>query len=674
MSRETRRTALAVAVIFLISVALNAALFLPGESKYRDSIEGGYASMARFVSENPNPFGWNPMQYFGMPTHMWYLPGVPYASALSMKLLPMLKPEHVYRLFVTTAACLLPVTAFLLAFYFSRSRRWALLATAGCLFLSPSYGLFYAVNWDRGITYLPWRMQILTKYGEGPHSTGLMLLPLALIFLWRTATQRRVSDIVIAAILMAFITLTNWVAALALAWCVLMMLVTGFGTAADTGFLARRIFGAATLAYAFACFWLTPEFVQVTLFNWPVDAFNYQVRTGQWVALGGLAAAIAAIRAISFRFPGYHYLTLLTLCCGGFFFIAAGHYWYGVDTIPESRRYAVEFELFLFLLLAELFRHMWTFRTPPKVFASGIFVGVLASFCLVPSVRQVTEYVTRGWIMSRPKPRQQTIEYTMAEYVNAQHPKGRIFASGGTRFRLNSWFLIPQVGGTFESGLHNRSALDLIYQIQTGAFREPAQWGPDALGLMRVAGVEYAIAHGRNSEEHWKNLKDERLFGGFPKPILERGDDRVYKIPYTGLANLVREEELLKHLPNGTNAGTTKEYVSAMDDQTRPRLTTVWRSNNEIEIMGEVPAGMWITLRVSHHQRWTATQDGEPVEIGADKIGFILLKPRPASQTKLVLRYHGSTQQYLFTGVSAVAWCGTAMFWWTDRKKRTPVG
>jgi len=625
--------------------------------------------MARFISESPNPFGWNPMQYFGLPTHMWYLPGVPYVSAGLIKLLPMLKAEHVYRLFVTTAACLLPVTAFLLAYYFSRSRRWALIAAAGCMFLSPSYGLFYAVNWDRGITYLPWRMQILTKYGEGPHSTGLTLLPLALIFLWRTATQRRRADLIVAAILMALITLTNWVAALALAWCVLMMLVTGLGTATETGFLARRIMAAAGLAYLLACFWLTPEFVQVTLFNWPVDAFNYQVGTGQWIALGGLILAIGAIRVLSHRFPGHHYLTLLALCCGGFFFVSAGHYWYGVDTVPESRRYAVEFELFLFLLLAELFRNMWPWRSPRKVLAAGILIGVLASFCLVPGVHQIHEYVTGGWLQLRPKPRQQTVEFQMADYVNSQKPQGRIFVSGGTRFRLNSWFLLPQVGGTFESGLHNRTALDLIYQIQVGAFREPVQWGTDAMGLMRVAGVEYAIAHGSGSEEHWKNLKDERLLSGFPKPVLDTGEDRVYKLPYKGLANLVKEEELLQHLPNGTNAGTTTAYVAAMDDPQRPQLRTTWKSNNQIEITGQVPAGMWITLRVSHHPRWTATQDGEPVEIASDKMGFILLKPRPANETKLVLEYHGSTQQYLFTVISGLSWCGVAIFWWSGRKR-----
>ena len=57
-------TAITACCLFVLNVALNAALFLPGEGKYRDSIEGGYSFMPRFVSENPNPVGWNALRYF----------------------------------------------------------------------------------------------------------------------------------------------------------------------------------------------------------------------------------------------------------------------------------------------------------------------------------------------------------------------------------------------------------------------------------------------------------------------------------------------------------------------------------------------------------------------------------------------------------------------------------
>ena len=53
--------------IFLLNVWLNAPLLWPGESPFRGSIEGGYASMARFISAHPDPWGWDPFQYCGVP-------------------------------------------------------------------------------------------------------------------------------------------------------------------------------------------------------------------------------------------------------------------------------------------------------------------------------------------------------------------------------------------------------------------------------------------------------------------------------------------------------------------------------------------------------------------------------------------------------------------------------
>ena len=61
--------------IFLLNVWLNAPLFMTGELPFRGSIEGGYVGMARFISAHPNPWGWNPFPYCGLPTEFMYVPG-----------------------------------------------------------------------------------------------------------------------------------------------------------------------------------------------------------------------------------------------------------------------------------------------------------------------------------------------------------------------------------------------------------------------------------------------------------------------------------------------------------------------------------------------------------------------------------------------------------------------
>ena len=121
--------------------------------------------------------------------------------------------------------CLGPVTLFLFALYFTGSRRWAFAMAIGYSLLSPSYAMFPAVEKDRGLAQMAWRVKVLAKYGEGPHNTGLTLLPLALLALWRAAKGRGYSLVLTSALLLAAIPLTNWVAAFALAIsCVLLLL------------------------------------------------------------------------------------------------------------------------------------------------------------------------------------------------------------------------------------------------------------------------------------------------------------------------------------------------------------------------------------------------------------------------------------------------------------------
>ncbi len=184
--------------LLALNVALNIPLFESGEMPYRGSIEVGYASMARFFSEHPNPWGWNPTQYCGLPAQFTYVPGLPYLTAAACRLAPSLPIDHVYRIVASTFACLGPATLFLFALYFTGSRWWALTIALAYTFFSPSYYLVHAIDVDRGTAYLPWRLQVLVKYGEGPHNAGLTLIPLALVAVWEAGVNQGVRRIFVA--------------------------------------------------------------------------------------------------------------------------------------------------------------------------------------------------------------------------------------------------------------------------------------------------------------------------------------------------------------------------------------------------------------------------------------------------------------------------------------------
>jgi hypothetical protein len=308
--------------------------------------------MGRFVAEHPSPWGWNPTQYCGLPTLNTYLPALIYIAALLDRLSPT-DAEYTWRLLTAILTCLGPSTLYLFVRYFTRSRGWALATALITVFLSPAYGLIPTIDKDRGLVQLPWRVQVFAKYGEGPHNAGLTLLPLALVAAWMAATGRRYRQLLVCALLLAFITLTNWVAALALAWCYLALLVAGLGA---PNFRPRRLLAAAGLAYLLASFWLTPTLVRTIAFNWPVDSFGYKLKPEQMALLAALPAGLLVLRLLFLRLKHSHYHCFLALAVFGFGWVTLVYYWTGHDVIPESRRYAIEFELFLIVLGIELLR------------------------------------------------------------------------------------------------------------------------------------------------------------------------------------------------------------------------------------------------------------------------------------------------------------------------------
>ena len=111
--------------------------------------------MARFIASHPDPWGWNPLPYAGLPVQFMYVPVLPYLAALGMRLLPDVSPDSVYRTMVTFAHLPGPGDcswfALLLHGKPAMGVRQGAWRTA-CFRLL--YGLFPAVEKDRGIVQL----------------------------------------------------------------------------------------------------------------------------------------------------------------------------------------------------------------------------------------------------------------------------------------------------------------------------------------------------------------------------------------------------------------------------------------------------------------------------------------------------------------------------------------
>lgn len=641
---ETKRTHLALGIglagILALNLWLYAPLFNPQQTPYKGSIAAGYAGITRFVSEHPNPWGWNPQQYAGQPTQFTYPPLIPYKAAM-MHWITGIEIFRAYRITVAIAACLGPVTLAFAFFYFTRSLFWSLALGIAYSFGSPIYGIFEKVDADRGVYYLPWRLLVQLKYGEAPHVVGLTLLPLILVALRWGMARRDVFSLFVMAVALAMAPLTNWLCAFSVALCVLWMFDG-----------VTRLVKAGLLGYLLAAFWLTPEYVSTTLFNWPKDAYGYQIAQSHAPLYLGLAATVILLTLLLRAFKVDWLVRYSTVSMAAFLYVVGGFYWFGVDTLPESRRYALEFEFFLMLAI---FAWCWAgSRTKEGVDKFCVGIAVLAM--LVASSGQLRSSWTRTAADWGIEDREQTVEFQLAKWLNDRHPQGRVFATGGLRFRLNAWFPMQQVGGTFESGLRNRIAVDHYYQIRTGEASKPETEASDTMRELAAIGAQYVVVHDLESAEYYKDIKNTKKFESLGQRVYSpTPHDHIFQLPFTSLAHLIKPEELPKD--------RWKEALPAFSDAIilalRPKLTVEEINPSVWAIEGQVPPGFQVSFSMNWDPGWTATQDDRPLAIGRNELGLIQLQPEPSAKSRIVLRYEGTTQQKLFGLISLLAWIGS---------------
>lgn len=645
-------------LLLVINVVLNWRIFLPGVTPYRGSIERGYAYMANWVAQQPDPWGWNPLQYCGLPTHFVYLPLLPYWSALWIRILAVADPNEVHRVTCAAALCLGAVSVYAFARYFGSSRWVAFSAGLAVTFCSPLYRLIDTIRADQGLFQVPWRIQVLIKYGEGPHTVGLALLPLAMIAIHRCAVQRSFASLWLAATALAAVVLTNWVAGLALALLVVIILVT-YGAA--PGFSIRRVLAAGVLGYLLAAFWLTPSFVWRMVNNWPQDAFGYQLQGQERQALlfwmGGLIALWLLCR---WRFREYRYFSMLVLATYCFGFLVTCFYTYGLNALPESRRYALEYELFLLLLVVETIRLLMT-KYP------WVARACLLAF-LLQSTPLVTRLVLHRYQQWTPVPREQTSEFRVAAALAARAPEGRLLLSGGSRFRFNSWFLYPQIGGVFETGLRNRIPVDIAYQVRTDLGSNRGEEAANSMLQLRALGVEYVVIHGPNSEEYYRDVKYPDKFEGVLEKVWSEGDDRIYHLASARYAHLVLPSELPAHPPTAGKFSVLGPYVAAMSDSSRPALDFRWQGPSAATITGSIPDGHLVAVGISFEDGWQAWQDGVAIPVRPNALGFFTVEPRAAAQGAISLRYQAPLETRLAALVSAICWLSCLLFWLRSRR------
>ena len=169
------------------------------------SIEGTFIAIAKRIAAHPNTdLLWWPLWDCGLPFQNTYLPlmhvvtaGVVWLTGHSAAL--------AYHQVAATFFCLGPMTLLLMAWVMTRDVGRSFAAALAYSILSPSALL----TPDLGSMLRLRRLQFLVMWGEGPETTALALVPVAVLFLWLALNRPQFRYKVLAGVFMGLTVLAN---------------------------------------------------------------------------------------------------------------------------------------------------------------------------------------------------------------------------------------------------------------------------------------------------------------------------------------------------------------------------------------------------------------------------------------------------------------------------------
>ena len=216
MKTSARRTLLFdLAVLCLATAVLILPLFRINYLDNWMSIEGTFISNARYIRDHwPHP-AWHALWYCGTRFDYTYAPGTPYAAAMASMLFHV-DPAHGYHIYIAFMYCLGISGIYYLVRTGTGSRGYAWVAACGGAVLSPVFAFLKQYRQD-SLNWTPERLNVLVKWGEGPHMCALSFILFALAFSMLAFRGARRWTIAAASICYALVVLNDLYGALALA-------------------------------------------------------------------------------------------------------------------------------------------------------------------------------------------------------------------------------------------------------------------------------------------------------------------------------------------------------------------------------------------------------------------------------------------------------------------------
>jgi len=594
--------------------------------------------MANLAGEHWYKPSWWPYWYNGMPFEYTYAPLVP-ALTFAIARLSGFSAAHAFQIVSGSVYCLGPAALFAMAWQLTRRAGWSFVAAVVYSLSSASALLLPDTNFSLSHLRDPRRLYLSFVWDELPHQLALALVCLAVLFLAGTLHDRRFRSFVWAGGLVSLALLASAFGATGLLLFVGCLLATYETTTWKRNF--AFVFLCSVVGYLAMCPFLPPSLILAIRSN--AGLFSHMAWTT--ASFGTLAAVLCGGVLLWFVSRSWRawYLRFFFLLAYVTFAIPALYEKRGLHFFPQSARYKVELELALVLLVV--------FGIAPLIDRLPRLARiVLAIAFLWPAYNQVLSHRRFSRNAIQPVDIAKTIEYQVAKWVETSLPGWRVQAPGSFWPWLNTFSKVPQfTGGSFPTApnlVQLRAASELNGGSETAI---PAIW-------YKAYGVDAVIVPGRDSPEFWQPHPFGHQFDGVFPVVWDERDTRIYAVPRPArtLAHVVPQLAVVSRVPAGlSDTVQIERYVAAVEAAAASPATFVWLRDSRARIHATLGANQVVSVQVTYHAGWKATEGARTVPISKDGLGQMILSPERPGDYDISLVYDGGWESKLCRAVSA---------------------
>jgi hypothetical protein len=636
-ARGKRYTAGAALLLAAVNLWVIARLFRTEYLSEMGSIEAAYIGLARYWTAHFFSAGWFPLWYGGIPLPDSYPPLLHVLTALVSRI-TSLSPAMAYHAVTAALYVLGPVALFWAAKRLGAARGPAFGAALGYSLLSPVSFLLPVLRHDNGGWFGLRRMVILVRYGEGPHLTSLVLLPLAIGLLHVALERRRPLWYVLAALSVAGVVLSNWIGGLALAIFALAYLLAGY-----EGPVASRWARAAAVsvfAYLLASPWVAPSVVAVIRANAPLVGGRFESGMMHRLMILALVLAVAfaawLLREMRVR-PGARFALLASLMLAA---IALPAYLWKFSFLPQSERYHLELDLALWMAVALCWPRAWRLARPMVGWA---LVALLALPLVVHHRHLVHESVRRIDI-------RETAEYRVSRWLDTRRPGVRVFAPGTIGFWMSAFGDTPLITGGFDNGMRNDLLQDIIFQVYAGEKPEVA------LDWLRAYGCDAVVGGDATSREVYHPYSHPEKFHSWPV-LWREGGEVIYSVPRLrpSLAHVIRRGSAVTARPPGYSSEPARKYLDDLEDATLPAASFGWVADGRAVVETNMNSGQLLSVQVTYDEGWRARANGAARPVRPDGLGEMIVDTGCSGACRVDLEYVGAPDLRVARVVSPLA-------------------